>query len=287
MFSFGMDIFCQDRKSSQLLTRLKFFVGQKFQLDDPLVLDDNASPDAVAVMTVAVQGELVMKQHAAVEKQVDVTRQSHESETMKMPECSHIERRLSCVECREPAEYFALNRLGRHEHGFQEVPMTYQNFEVTASDLDLERFVSFPVPKQSFNPAVQPTLTDELFEHSVEETVEVGLLMRKPEVSVIARDAVDSNLSAGAERSDHRIQEHLSTFVDLFEPYEFKLVSLIQVNAFSVHYVAEEVYPDNLRVSIGSDPYYLFRDSFNRCNCSLVIPTCCPTTEMEIRNEHY
>jgi hypothetical protein len=113
----------------------------------------------------------------------------------------------------------------------------------------------------------------ELDKRRVEESVKVGLFVRKPQVGVISRNTIKMDLRDCGKRSDKVLGEKLSTFVDLFEPNKFQLIRLVRIDAFAINDVSEKEHEYSVCLDVSCYLGDLFGDSLKASCCFAGVPS--------------
>ena len=166
----------------------------------------------------------------------------------------------------------------------KEMTVTYQDIEPTTSGhLHFERIVeaSSEEPRLDFD----SSFTKSLFNCCVKESIKVRLSVGNPQVSVVARHSINSQPTDVRQWYDKVVKEHECAFVDLFKAEKFEFVSLLRVNSFAVHNVAEKQDVDIVGL-VGLDEGMKFgRYCCQRSACSLDIPSSSSSPEVKIRDE--
>lgn len=263
---------------------MKGFVCQEMQVQDAFSGNGDCSPSPIAMVTVACQGELVVKQHAAVEQHTYFRREHDKTEPVKVPECCKLE---FLVECCKPSEDFSFHTCAKREDAFQEMSMPDEDFEVSRCNFHFNRFVLLAHPKVASDSVCETVFFNELFERGVKEIIKVCSAVRKPQISVVARDTIEDDVAACRQRFNQCLCKHTSTFVDLFETDKFKFETLFRVDALSVHNVAEEIYADARGFNVVGDGFDFICDAFERLLCCFCIPSSrfAPKVEIADKNE--
>jgi hypothetical protein len=225
------------------------------------------------MMTVTREGEFVMSEHATVEQDKLVARNSKESESMEMPECRNFE---SCVvHCvsGQPRKYSPLRASKRKFcRCSDEVTVTDENSHLIASrHFHFQRVVPISLKERAREPDIH--FPQELDESCVEESIKVSLLVRKTQVCVVTGNAVQMDLSNCSERSDKVLGEKLSTFVDLFEPDKFQLIRLVRIDAFAINDVSEKEHKYSVRLDVSCYLGGLSGDSLKASCCFARVPS--------------
>ena len=201
---------------------------------------------------------------------------------MKVTECGKINRGANSAIRTTPSQDPAERRCGRDFGGApDEMPVPYKDIELTtARQFYFQRVVELASEKSRthFNSSFPQTL----FHCGIEESVKVRLLVSDPEIGMIARHSVNRQLNTFRQRDEKVVKEYVSAFVDLLEPEKFEFVSLLGIHRFTVHDVAEKE-DEEILWFVGLDERLDFAcDRCQRLAGSLGVPSCRPSSKMEI-----
>jgi hypothetical protein len=143
-------------------------------------------------MTVTREGEFVMSEHATVEQDKLVARNSKESEPVKMPECCNLELHVVCCVCRKPRQNPSLRSSKRNFcHCPDKVTVTDKDSNLIADcHFHFQRVVSASLKERAGEPDI--SFFQELDKCRVEEGIKVSLLVCKTQVGVIKCSAKSS-----------------------------------------------------------------------------------------------
>jgi len=223
-----------------------------------------------------------MGKHATVEQDKFAASYCEKSEPVEIGERCKVKLNSYFFVCGNPRQDSSLRSINRYvSYGLQEMTVTDQDFELPASCyLNFQRVVFTALKERAFEP--DTGFAKELGERSVEESIEVSFLVSEPQVSVVARNAVEANWSYCRNRLDKVFREQISAFVDLLKTCQLKFICLVWVDAFSVHDIAEEEYVYAVRLVSYGEVGNLIGDSLERRLGAFSVPTSSPAPKMKV-----
>jgi len=246
------------------------------------VLNNESTPNSVAVIAVAGQPVFVVGEHAAVQQNPATTGNCKEGEAMEVTKSCKVNRNASGTVGTEPSQHPALGGSCRDVSDAPE-KMTVPDKDIelaTTRKFHLKRIVELASeePRMNLNSPFPQTL----FNCRIKESVKVRFPVSNFQVSVIARNSINCQLANTCQWDEKVVKEYVSAFIDLLKPKKFKLVGLFGINCFAVHDVSEEE-NENIVWLVGLDKRMDFSgDSSQRPTGCLCIPSCGPPSEVKI-----